>query len=447
MEPILLALQKKTNQGLLEACLKEHYPLLIPGDPLLEETFCKESFSLGIVDGPVLKTWREVIKKRREKEQPVFLPFMLVTSRDDLGLATHFLWEVVDEVITTPIAQVELRARVESLLTIRRLSLKLYTQYQRLFDNVPLGLYRSSLEGTILDANPALAKEFGLSDPEDIIGRSVLEFYVDFEDRKVWQEIMKREGKVTHFQCRLRRQDGEVFWASLNIQQVLDEKGDLLYYEGSIEDITERVTFEERLQEALRKLERSFDDLILVLSRFVEVRDPYVAGHQKRVAQLAQAIAEVMGLDEKGVREVYVAGLLHDIGKIAIPGEILNKPAPLTPLERAIVEEHPKKGYEVVYPVELLRPLAEVILEHHERCNGTGYPRGLKGEEILLTARILAVADVVEAMVHHRPYRPPLSLEEALQEIVANRGVLYDEAVVDACCFLLRKEKFRWEED
>lgn len=143
---------------------------------------------------------------------------------------------------------------------------------------------------------------------------------------------------------------------------------------------------------------------------------------------------------------MYVAGLLHDIGKIAVPGEILNKPATLTPLERAIVEEHPQKGYEVMISVDLLRPLAEIVLERHERLDGSGYPKGLQGEAIHPLARILAVADVVEAMVHHRPYRPPLSLEEALREVTMGRGILYDEAVVEACTVLFQKKGFTWED-
>lgn len=444
--PLLLVLHQKANEKLLEKSLKNRYPLLIPEDPSLEGIFLEGRFSLGIVDGPVLQTWRVFIERRRERERPVFLPFMLITSRRDLGLAQHFLWKVVDEVITTPVEQVELLARIENLLTVRRLSLQLYAQYQRLFDNVPLGLYRTSLTGTILDANPALANEFGFANPEDIIGRNALEFYVNPQDRKAWQDVMEREGKVTRFQCRLRRRSGEVFWASLSIQRVVDERGNFLYYEGSIEDITERVTYEERLKEALAKLGQSFNDLVLVLSRLVEIRDPYTAGHQKRVAQLARAIACRMELGENEIREIYIAGLLHDIGKVAIPGEILNKPATLTPLERAIVEEHPKRGYEVICSVDILRPLAEIVLQHHERLDGSGYPRKLRNGEILLAARILAVADVVEAMVHHRPYRPPLSLEETLFEIVANRGTLYDEAVVDACCTLFRKEGFAWED-
>ena len=371
---------------------------------------------------------------------------MLVTSREDLGLASHFLWIVVDEVITTPIDQIELKARVESLLTIRRLSLQLHAQYQRLFDNVPIGLYRTSRDGTILDANPAVAQILGLASAEEAIGRSALDFYVNLEDRRIWQRLMEEEGKVTQFRCRLRRCSGETFWASLSIRRVTDERGELRYYEGSMEDVTERIVAEERLQDALERLRRSFDDLVMAFSKVVEVKDPYTAGHQRRVAQLAEALAREMGFSEEKVREVYIAGLLHDIGKIAVPGEILNKPTRLDPPERAIVEEHPRKGYDVVSSVELLAPLAKVILEHHERMDGSGYPRGLRGEEILIEARILAVADVVEAMAHHRPYRPPLGIEEALREIVAQRGILYDQEVVDACVCLFREKRFFWKD-
>jgi PAS domain S-box-containing protein/putative nucleotidyltransferase with HDIG domain len=444
MEKILLALNHRANERLLEECLKNRYAPFSPAGPL-EKALLEEDFSLGIVDGPVLQSLRAVVQKRREQEAPLFLPFMLVTSREDLGLASHFLWTVVDEVITTPIDQIELKARVESLLTIRRLSLQLHAQYQRLFDNVPIGLYRTSRDGTILDANPAMAQILGLASAEEAIGRSALDFYVNLEDRRIWQRLMEERGEVTQFRCRLRRCSGEIFWASLSIRRVTDERGELRYYEGSMEDVTERIVAEERLQDALERLRRSFDDLVMAFSKVVEVKDPYTAGHQRRVAQLAEALAREMGFSEEKVREVYIAGLLHDIGKIAVPGEILNKPTRLDPPERAIVEEHPRKGYDVVSSVELLAPLAKVILEHHERMDGSGYPRGLRGEEILIEARILAVADVVEAMAHHRPYRPPLGIEEALREIVARRGILYDQEVVDACVCLFREKRFFWE--
>ncbi|MGQ9622417.1 MAG: HD domain-containing phosphohydrolase [Candidatus Caldatribacteriaceae bacterium] len=443
-ELILVVFNQGINSRLLQEFLEDRYSLLVPSKPS-QEVFLEGEFSLGIVDGPVLQVWREAIEKRREKERPLFLPFMLVTSREDLGMAKNFLWAVVEEVLITPIEKLELWARIESLLTIRRLSRELHSQYRCLFEHIPLGLYRSSFSGTILDVNFALAKIMGFESSEEIIGKNALDFYLNPEDRKVWQGILQKRG-VNQFRCWLKRRDGSTFWASLSIQGVYDSKGDFLYYEGSMEDVTRQVTYEEQLQIALGKLESDFEELVAAFSRLVEVKDAYVAGHQQRVALLARAIARLIGFLEERVQQVYVAGLLHDVGKITIPGDILNKPSHLTPLEWAFVKEHPQKGYEIIHCIELLCPVAEIILEHHERMDGSGYPRGLKGDNILKEARILAVADVVEAMAHHHPYRPPLGIEEALREIVAQRGVLYDREVVDACVCLFREKQFFWED-
>ncbi|MCD6155694.1 MAG: HD-GYP domain-containing protein, partial [Candidatus Atribacteria bacterium] len=168
------------------------------------------------------------------------------------------------------------------------------------------------------------------------------------------------------------------------------------------------------------------------ISYLVEVRDPYTAGHQRRVAGIACAIAEKIGLSEELIEKIRVAGLLHDVGKIGIPIDILNKPVPLNHLEFEMIKTHPTLGYEIVNKICYLREVAEVILQHHERLNGSGYPQGLKGEEILLEARILAVADVAEAMSSHRAYRPLLPKEEIVTELLGNRGKLYDPVVVDA---------------
>jgi HD-GYP domain-containing protein (c-di-GMP phosphodiesterase class II) len=152
-----------------------------------------------------------------------------------------------------------------------------------------------------------------------------------------------------------------------------------------------------------------------------------------------------MGLPEKVVKGVYFGGLLHDVGKLSIPTEILSKPTPLTPTERALVEQHTLKGYEILKRVNFPWPVAEMALQHHERVDGSGYPRGLKGDEIILEARILAVADVVEAISHHRPYRPARGTTQALRELEEHRGVLYDPRVVDACLSLFREKGFRFE--
>lgn len=173
--------------------------------------------------------------------------------------------------------------------------------------------------------------------------------------------------------------------------------------------------------------------LIQVLESTVAARDPYTVGHQRRVSQLACNIGREMGLSENRLRDLRMAGTLHDLGKIAIPSGILSKPGKLTPLEFALVKTHPQVAYNILEPISLPGNTAEIILQHHERVNGSGYPRGLEGDAILLEARILGVADVMEAMCSHRPYRASLGLAETLDELTRNSGILYDATVVGTC--------------
>jgi putative nucleotidyltransferase with HDIG domain len=194
------------------------------------------------------------------------------------------------------------------------------------------------------------------------------------------------------------------------------------------------------------KLEHLLDGTIQALGQTSETRDPYTAGHQRRVTQLACAMAEEMGLSKDQIEGIHVAGLMHDIGKIAIPAEILTKPAKLTKLEFGLITTHPQVSYDILKGIEFPWPVADIVVQHHERLDGSGYPNGLKGDEILLEARILAVADVVEAMASHRPYRAALGVDKALAEIEDKRGRLYASEVVDACLKLFHEEGFEFEE-
>ena len=178
-----------------------------------------------------------------------------------------------------------------------------------------------------------------------------------------------------------------------------------------------------------------------------EKRDPYTAGHQQRVAQLASAIAGKMGLSAKRREAIRIAALLHDIGKVYVPAEILNKPGQLTPVEMDLIKTHPQVGKDIVRAIPFDAPVAQIILQHQERLDGSGYPNGLERDAILLEAKILAVADVVEAIASHRPYRPALGITTALEEIAQNRGIYYDEEVVDACLELFTRDNFRWPAD
>lgn len=236
------------------------------------------------------------------------------------------------------------------------------------------------------------------------------------------------------------RKDGAEFPVELSISA--------MYFGGEwqataiIRDITERHTIEQERRANAEKLGQTLLQTIEAIGATLEARDPYTAGHQRRVAILASAIAADLGMDADRVRGLYLASTIHDLGKIHLPAEILSKPGRLSHIEFELVKAHPQIGYDIIKDVQFPWPIAQMILQHHERLDGAGYPQGLKNGQILPEAKILAVADVVEAMSSHRPYRPGMGIDAALEEIIAHRGVSYDAAVVDSCVALFREKAF-----
>lgn len=213
--------------------------------------------------------------------------------------------------------------------------------------------------------------------------------------------------------------------------------------------LLERATRAERnqailaLKANLEKSQRAMEGIIQAIAATVEIRDPYTAGHQERVAALSCAIAELMNLPSDTVYGLRMAAVLHDLGKIAVPAEILTRPGPLNDLEYGLIKNHVQYGYDILKKIEFPWPLAEIVHQHHERMDGSGYPQGLKAAQIILEARILAVADVLETISSHRPYRPSLGMVQAMGELTENRGTLYDADVVDACIQLASKKQFQ----
>lgn len=210
-------------------------------------------------------------------------------------------------------------------------------------------------------------------------------------------------------------------------------------------DISHRKKTEQELKLSWKKLQEALEATVQALAFTIETRDPYTAGHQRRVTKLACAIAKVMNLPEDRIEGLRMAGALHDIGKISVPAEILSKPGPISDVEFNVIKTHPQWGYEILKNIEFPWPIAQIVHQHHERMNGSGYPCGLKKEKILLEARILAVSDVVEAMATHRPYHPAQPIEVALDEISKNKGKLFDPDVVEACVRVFKEKGFRLE--
>jgi putative nucleotidyltransferase with HDIG domain len=223
------------------------------------------------------------------------------------------------------------------------------------------------------------------------------------------------------------------------------EDGGTLWH-GIISDITERKQAEDEIRRQADQLRRTVEGAVLAMSNVVETRDPYTAGHERRVSELAAAIAAEMGMGPEAVETLRLAGLIHDIGKIAVPAEILAKPGRLSEVEFNLIKQHPQSGFEILAAIDFGRPVVEMVLQHHERLDGSGYPRALGGEGILPEARILAVADVVEAMSSHRPYRAALGMEAALAEVRGGAGEKYDPDVVAACVRLVDEQGFAFTE-
>jgi len=238
--------------------------------------------------------------------------------------------------------------------------------------------------------------------------------------------------------------DGSLIWVELAASFLRDNNFKPTGILTVTRDITERKLAEAKLKQTLESLRKAVGTTIQVLVSAVESRDSYTADHQSRSADLACAIATEMGLTQEKIEGIRMAGIIHDIGKLSIPAEILSKPTKLKEIEFSLIKQHSWSGYDMLKDVESPWPLAEIVYQHHERMDGSGYPRNLKGDEILIESRILAVADVVEAMASHRPYRPTLGIEAALEEIEKNKGILYDDAVVDICLNLFRQKGYQF---
>ncbi len=297
-------------------------------------------------------------------------------------------------------------------------------------------------EGRIVFWNKAAREIFGYT-AEEMVGRSITVLMPE-RFRRAFSERMeqrRKSGEIPPAHRRVvrtgLRKDGTEFPAE--ISYAAWNAGGETFYAAVIRDVSERMAAEDALRESYERLRRTLEGIIEALGAAIELRDPYTAGHQQRVAELAVAIAEEMGLPADMVVGLHYACLVHDIGKLAVPAEILAKPSALTDAEFTLIKFHPRQAYEILKEIDFPWPVADIVLQHHERLDGSGYPRGLKDGEIVLEARIIAVADVVEAMSSHRPYRPALGIETALAEIKAKRGKLYDPEVVDACVSVFEK--------
>jgi len=316
--------------------------------------------------------------------------------------------------------------------------------FRRSLDDSPLGIRIVSAEGETLYANQAILDLYGFADIEELKSTPIHRRYtpaslVEYEARK--RQRMGGGGDPSEYEIDIVRKTGEVRSLLVSRKPILWDSRP--QFQSIYQDITERKKAEAKANEALHSLRKAYAGIIQVLSIASEVRDPYTAGHQRRVSDLARTIAQEMGLPPERVEGIRLAGIIHDIGKLSIPAEILSKPTILSKIEYTLVQSHVQIGHDILKDIDFAWPIAKMILLHHERMDGSGYPQGLKGDEILLESRILAVADVIEAMASHRPYRASLGIEAALKEIEKGRGVLFDSAVVAACLRTFREKGYK----
>jgi len=302
--------------------------------------------------------------------------------------------------------------------------------YRNLSETIPVGVFRAEVRenALILSMNPAFRRMFGFNEQtgQEVRLRDLIKS--DKEEEQILT-LLREQGKVDTREMLMKKSDGSVFWASLTVSALT--AASVTIAEGVVNDITGRM-------EAFQQLEKTIEGTVLAMSRLVDMKDPYTSGHQKRVAHLACAIAGELGLKRELIDGLRIAGILHDVGKMAVPTEILTKPGSITRSEVLLLREHAENGYDILKSIEFPWPVADIVLQHHERIDGTGYPGKLRGREISLHARIVAVADTFDAIISPRVYHLGKPSHIALREIKKHRGTRFDSVVVDALEEMLR---------
>lgn len=320
-------------------------------------------------------------------------------------------------------------------------------RFKELWENAPVAYHTVDRKGIITRVNRTEAKMLGYTVAE-MLGKEVFDFILPeqrqeakdrFRQKIDEQHISKSENRV------YVRKDGQGIHVSIDDALECDHNGNIAGVRTTMVDMTERKQAEEDVKRSLEKLQLGMENTILAMAKIVEMKDPYTAGHQRRVAQLAGAIGRELGLPEEQVSGIHMAAVIHDIGKIYVPAEILSKPGKLTEIEFLMIKTHPKVSYDILKMVEFPWPIAKIVLQHHERNDGSGYPFGLTRDDIMIEAKIISIADVIEAITFHRPYRSAVGIDKALQEVCDKRGVLYDPEIVDACMRLFSKKGFEFD--
>ena len=350
-------------------------------------------------------------------------------------MASEILWDKAKASLTS-LRDVTERSQIRQEL------MDALAQFRGVVEQSVAGIYIVQ-DGKLAYINPRFAEILGYTSSDELVGREVLSIVAESDRDIASRNIQRRiSGEINSlaYETRLLRKDGSIVEVGVHgSASTLRGRPAII---GIMQDITNKKQAERSTREYLANLEASLMGTVGVAASITEIRDPYTAAHQRRVADIAAAIGAEMGFDENRQKGLRIAGMLHDIGKMSVPTEMLVKPGKLSALEYNLVQQHALAGYDILKTVKFPWPVAEIALQHHERMDGSGYPNGLKGDEILQESRIIAVADVVEAMSSHRPHRPSLGIHAALTEIESGRGNHYDPAVTDACMRLFREKGY-----
>ncbi len=364
-------------------------------------------------------------------------PELVLCCKDGSArIARGTMAQVGDEAIVAWTDLTDIRCSQRTLLESE-------TRFRNMIEQTISGIYVRR-GGRIIYVNPSYCEMIGWS-AQELLGNDILNFTTHDSPnlariQAAWQRLETGERNVA-YSVPMRRKDGSIIQLGLHANQIIWDDGE----EATIvlaQDETERQRAEAQIASYVRQLEDSMKATLQAVSNMVEMRDPYTAGHERRVGLIAGDIARHLGWQEERCAMLELVGLVHDIGKIAVPAEILTKPSRLSDLEMEIVKCHAQTGYEILKDVHFPLPVADIIRQHHERLDGTGYPQGLRGEQIMPEARVLAVADVLESMAADRPYRPALGLDVALAEIVRGRGSIYDTEVADALVQMVQEQGY-----
>lgn len=395
----------------------------------------------------------EVCRRIRKNKQFKFLKIILVSGKAMVDERLEGYEAGADDYVSKPFVDEELEAkirvflRLKSVEEVEKVKSQALSRLNAVIENTPLVAVKAfDSQQVITQWNNVCMQIYGFH-ANQVLDRHLneialpQEFITETEQKlqKIIDTGKADPPKISSFQV----EQGETRWLFSAMVPIV-EQGKVAEVFGMDVDITKLKNIQDDRQAVVKKMSTLFDGVIRSLGMVMETRDSYTAAHQRRVADLARAIAIELELDKQSVQVIYQAGLLHDIGNMSVPAEILNKPGELTETEYELVMEHPTAGYKILEPLDSSLPLAEIVWQHHERQDGSGYPLGLIGDDILVGACIVAVAEVVEAMSAHRPHRPSLGLKAALEEVKNNKGNLFRSDVANACLKLFVTDGYKF---